>query len=60
MSKLITIHNKINFNDEMIYEMDHIWIEDMKSSEAMIIAVRVSHRNRVERTNDQLPKSVAS
>ena len=27
------------FNDEMIYEMDHIWTADMKSSEAMILAV---------------------
>ena len=26
-------------NDEMIYEMDHIWTVDMKSSEAMILAV---------------------
>ena len=25
--------------DEMIYEMDHIWTADMKSSEAMILAV---------------------
>ena len=26
-------------NDEMIYEMDHICTADMKSSEAMILAV---------------------
>ena len=26
-------------NDEMIYEMDHLWTADMKSSEAMILAV---------------------
>ena len=26
-------------NDEMIYEMDHIGTADMKSSEAMILAV---------------------
>ena len=29
-----------NINDEMvIYEMNHIWTADMKSSEAMIFAV---------------------
>ena len=26
-------------NDEMIYEMDHIWTADMKSSEAVIFTV---------------------
>ena len=26
-------------NDQMIYEMDHIWTADMKSSEAMILTV---------------------
>ena len=26
-------------NDEMVYEMNHIWTADMKSSEAMIFAV---------------------
>ena len=28
-----------SLNDEMIYEMDHIWTADMKPSEAMILAV---------------------
>ena len=28
-----------DFDDEMIYEMDRIWTADMKSSEAMILAV---------------------
>ena len=29
----------LRLNDEMIYEIDHIWTADMKSSEAMILAV---------------------
>ena len=30
---------KILSTDEMVYEMDHIWTADMKSSEAMIFAM---------------------
>ena len=29
----------MDFQDEMIYEMDHIWTADMKLSKAMILAV---------------------
>ena len=32
------IAERKNF-DEMVYEMNHIWTADMKSSEAMIFAV---------------------
>ena len=28
------------FNDEMTYEMDHVWTADVKSSKAMILAVK--------------------
>ena len=66
----------LSFNDEMIYEMDHIGTADMKSSEAMILAamIRSSYMihfiyhfiidsfltETLEPTNDQLPTSVAS
>ena len=33
------LSSKKLFNDEMVYEMNHIWTADMKSSEAMIFAV---------------------
>ena len=65
------------FNDEMIvYEMDHIWTADMKSSEAMILAVMIRSSYMIhfiyhfivdsfltgtlEPTNGRLPTSVAS
>ena len=37
--KLQTRGQIFESNDEMIYEMDHIWTADMKSSEAMTLAV---------------------
>ena len=37
-----TTNNLIN--DEIVYEMNHIWTADMKSSEAMIFAVMTIHR----------------
>ena len=39
-AQLIKGYKQFNWiNDEMVYEMNHIWIADMKSSGAMIFAV---------------------
>ena len=39
LSSFLLFSFTIAYNDEMVYEMNHIWTADMKSNEAMIFAV---------------------